>query len=109
VPQWRIENFSTLTGDRAFSECFEAGIGTWCVGSDCPAVPPAVLIALRVLADLPRRRLNVFPKGNGAGEGTHLTLYLEAQDTMWAPTAECTFTLINQSDASRSRTRGQSQ
>jgi hypothetical protein len=32
VPQWRIENFSTLTDARVRSECFEAGIGTWCVG-----------------------------------------------------------------------------
>jgi hypothetical protein len=72
-------------------------------------VPPAVLIALRVLADLPRRRLLVFPKGNGAGAGTHLSVFLEAQDTMWAPTAECTCTLVNQADASRSRTYGQSQ
>jgi hypothetical protein len=68
--------------------------------SDCPAVPPAVLIALRVGGPA-RRRLLVFPKGNGEGAGTHLSVFLEAQDTMWAPTAECTFTLVNQADASR--------
>jgi hypothetical protein len=36
VPQWCVENFSTLTAlasahEPVRSECFEAGIGTWCV------------------------------------------------------------------------------
>jgi hypothetical protein len=32
VPQWRIENFTTLTSELVRSDCFEAGICTWWVG-----------------------------------------------------------------------------
>jgi hypothetical protein len=29
--QWRIENFSTLSSEAVWSDCFEAGISTWWV------------------------------------------------------------------------------
>ncbi|KAG1662960.1 hypothetical protein FOA52_006713 [Chlamydomonas sp. UWO 241] len=53
---WRINNFSKLTDERVHSECFEAGINTW--------------------------RLFVFSNGDGPTKGTHLSVFLEAQDTM---------------------------
>jgi hypothetical protein len=113
VPQLCIENFSTLTDYRVYSECFEAGIGTWCVGrlrADAATARGASLCAIAPCVGKPdRRRLFVFPKGNDGGADTHLSVFLEAQDAMWAPTAECTFTLINQADASRSLLYGQSQ
>ncbi|KAG1661259.1 hypothetical protein FOA52_003716 [Chlamydomonas sp. UWO 241] len=71
VPQWRIDNFSKLMDVRVYSECFEAGISTW--------------------------RLIVLPNGNGDCTGTHLSVFLEAQHTMWAPKAECILSLLNQS------------
>ncbi|KAG1679804.1 hypothetical protein FOA52_012716 [Chlamydomonas sp. UWO 241] len=71
---WRIENFSKLgSGEDVRSESFEAGIATW--------------------------RLRVSPDEYGTGKGTHLSVYLEAQDTMWEPSTEFKFTLLNQADS----------
>jgi hypothetical protein len=41
---------------------------------------------------------------------THLSVFLVAQDAMWAPTVKfATITLVNQADASNSYSHGQSQ
>jgi hypothetical protein len=74
------------------------------VCSDCPRCPPSLLITR--IGEPARRRLLVFPNGEGERTGTHLSVFLEAQDTMWAPTAACKFTLINQSDASKKTHKG---
>ncbi|KAG1679813.1 hypothetical protein FOA52_012725 [Chlamydomonas sp. UWO 241] len=78
LPQWRIESFSTLGWDVR-SESFEAGIATW--------------------------RLLVSPDGRGDGKGTHLSVYLEMVDEIWAPSAEFKLTLLNQADGSKSISR----
>ncbi|KAG1655833.1 hypothetical protein FOA52_013289 [Chlamydomonas sp. UWO 241] len=68
--EWRIENFSQLSCEPVRSECFEAGIATW--------------------------RLIVYPDGHGSDTGVYLTVFLEAQDTMWEPTAGYKVTVVNQ-------------
>ncbi|KAG1670273.1 hypothetical protein FOA52_003623 [Chlamydomonas sp. UWO 241] len=78
--EWRIEDFSKLTREPLSSDCFEAGICTW--------------------------RLHVYPRGFGNDGGTHLTVSLEAQDNMWAPSAQYRITLDNQADAGKSRSAG---
>ncbi|KAG1654976.1 hypothetical protein FOA52_004563 [Chlamydomonas sp. UWO 241] len=75
---WRIENFSKLTSDAVKSDCFEAGACTW---------------QLRVYAQ---------GTGHGAAAGTHLSVYLELGDDMWAPKVHHKVTLVNQADASKS-------
>ncbi|KAG1673772.1 hypothetical protein FOA52_002341 [Chlamydomonas sp. UWO 241] len=75
----RIKGFSMLS-EPVWSECFECGIATW--------------------------RLWAYPKGLGVGKDTHLSVYLEAQDAMWAPAAEYKFTLVNQADGSKSHSTG---
>ncbi|KAG1667002.1 hypothetical protein FOA52_014314 [Chlamydomonas sp. UWO 241] len=78
---WRIYNFSMLTsGEPVCSDCFEAGICTW--------------------------RLEVCPNGSGIGEGTHLSVYLEARDELWELSATFNFTVVNQADASKSVSDG---
>ncbi|KAG1674608.1 hypothetical protein FOA52_001857 [Chlamydomonas sp. UWO 241] len=43
------------------------------------------------------------PQGCGIGKGTHLSVFLELQDAMWAPGAvKCKLTAVNQADASKS-------
>ncbi|KAG1673776.1 hypothetical protein FOA52_002345 [Chlamydomonas sp. UWO 241] len=74
---WPIEGFSKLTSEPVRSDSFEAGICTW--------------------------RLRMYPEGCDDGEGTHLSVFLEAQDAMWEPTAEFKVTVVNQADASKSR------
>jgi hypothetical protein len=54
-----------------------------------------------------RRYLRVDPFGFGGGKGTHLSVWLVAQDGMWQPSAEIKLTLVNQADASKSRYKGQ--
>ncbi|KAG1679163.1 hypothetical protein FOA52_000519 [Chlamydomonas sp. UWO 241] len=67
--QWRIEGFSKLTSEIVRSDCFEAGIGIW--------------------------RLMVDPEGYGNGKGTHLSVFLELRDAMWAPlSTEYELTLV---------------
>ncbi|KAG1670269.1 hypothetical protein FOA52_003619 [Chlamydomonas sp. UWO 241] len=73
---WRMEDFSKLTSELVRSDCFEAGICSW--------------------------RLKVYPGGCSDGKNTHLSVYLEAQDDMWALNAEVKLTLINQASASES-------
>jgi hypothetical protein len=52
----------------------------------------------------------VFPQGYGAGKGTHLSVFLELQDAMWAPAAvKYKLTVVNQADASKSVSLGKSQ
>ncbi|KAG1656641.1 hypothetical protein FOA52_008865 [Chlamydomonas sp. UWO 241] len=75
-----MEDFSKLPSERVRSETFEAGICTW--------------------------KLSVDPDGYGDAEGTHLSVFLEAQDDMWAPSAEFKFTMLNQADASKSLSMG---
>ncbi|KAG1671685.1 hypothetical protein FOA52_007476 [Chlamydomonas sp. UWO 241] len=77
---WRIENFSTLTSEMLLSDCFESGISTW--------------------------RLKVYPEGTDDGAGTHLSVYIEAQDVMWKPRAEYKITAVNQADSSKSSSAG---
>ncbi|KAG1674731.1 hypothetical protein FOA52_013566 [Chlamydomonas sp. UWO 241] len=77
---WRVENFSKLSREIVFSDFFEAGICTW--------------------------RLQVWPEGEGDDLGTHLSVYLEAQDVMWAASAQSTLTVVNQADASKSCSGG---
>ncbi|KAG1669248.1 hypothetical protein FOA52_003285 [Chlamydomonas sp. UWO 241] len=74
--RWRIEDFSKLSKEAVKSDCFEAGIATW--------------------------RLEVSPRGDAIGAGTHLSVYLEAFTSFWEPDAEIKITLINQADASKS-------
>ncbi|KAG1679172.1 hypothetical protein FOA52_000528 [Chlamydomonas sp. UWO 241] len=69
-----------MTSERVRSDCFEAGIGTW--------------------------RLRMYPEGYGRAKGTHLSVFLEAQDVMWAPSVEYAVTLVHQAEASRSFTYG---
>ncbi|KAG1673774.1 hypothetical protein FOA52_002343 [Chlamydomonas sp. UWO 241] len=38
-------------------------------------------------------------KGYDGGEGTHLAVFLEAQDDMWEPSTEYKITVVNQADA----------
>ncbi|KAG1674620.1 hypothetical protein FOA52_001869 [Chlamydomonas sp. UWO 241] len=59
VPQWRIEGFGKLPSEGVYSDSFEAGIGPW--------------------------RLRLDPQGCGDVKGTHLSVFLELQDAMWAP------------------------
>ncbi|KAG1656642.1 hypothetical protein FOA52_008866 [Chlamydomonas sp. UWO 241] len=74
---WRVEDFSKQTEDETiWSNSFEAGVCTW--------------------------KLRVYPGGWSAAKGTHLSVFLEAQDAMWAPSAEFKLTLVNQADASKS-------
>ncbi|KAG1670268.1 hypothetical protein FOA52_003618 [Chlamydomonas sp. UWO 241] len=81
---WRIENFSKLRSDETVqSDCFEAGICTW--------------------------QLRVVPDDWGSDQGTHLTVFLDVMDTMWATSVEYKFTLLNQADASKSRSLGSTQ
>ncbi|KAG1664744.1 hypothetical protein FOA52_004752 [Chlamydomonas sp. UWO 241] len=54
-----------------------------------------------MVVHLRHRRLKLHPGGYGNGTGTHLSMFLEAQEAMWAPTAE-----YNQADASRSHSFG---
>jgi hypothetical protein len=54
-----------------------------------------------------RRRLKVYPHGGGVGKGTHLSVFLEAQDTMWVPSATFKFTAVNK-EAVKSVSKGQS-
>ncbi|KAG1680618.1 hypothetical protein FOA52_015067 [Chlamydomonas sp. UWO 241] len=53
-----------------------------------------------------RRRLGMFPAGNNVGRGTHLSVFLEVQDSMWEPTAEFKLAVVNQADASKSHFTG---
>ncbi|KAG1674617.1 hypothetical protein FOA52_001866 [Chlamydomonas sp. UWO 241] len=51
-------------------------------------------------------RMRVHPQGNGADQGTHLSVFLELQDAMWAPEAvKYKLTAVNQADASKSLSR----
>jgi hypothetical protein len=54
-----------------------------------------------------RRCLKVHPNGKRGGTGTHLSGDLYPVDGMWQPTAEIKLTLVNQADASKSRSKGQ--
>jgi hypothetical protein len=56
-----------------------------------------------------RRLLVVNPRGFGVGKDTHLSVFLELQDTLWAPSAEYKLTLVNQADVSKSHLWGKSQ
>jgi hypothetical protein len=49
-----------------------------------------------------RRRLLVYPGGCRDGRGTHLSVFLEAQDAIWSPSAKYTLHVVNQADASKS-------
>jgi hypothetical protein len=50
----------------------------------------------------------VHPGGWGDGKITRLSVFLEAQDDMWVPSAEYKFTVVNQVDGTKSRSEGQS-
>ncbi|KAG1674605.1 hypothetical protein FOA52_001854 [Chlamydomonas sp. UWO 241] len=77
---WRIKGFSKLR-HAVFSDSFEAGIGPW--------------------------RLRVDPSGCGDVKGTHLSVFLELQDAMWAPgSVKYKLTVVNQADASKSLSKG---
>ncbi|KAG1673739.1 hypothetical protein FOA52_002308 [Chlamydomonas sp. UWO 241] len=80
----KIKDLRKLPSEPVWSDCFESGICTW--------------------------RLRVYPLGtsgpDGIGKGTHVSVFLEAQDVMWRPSAEYKFTLVNQANPSKSITKG---
>ncbi|KAG1659958.1 hypothetical protein FOA52_010591 [Chlamydomonas sp. UWO 241] len=51
-------------------------------------------------------RLQVYPEGCEKGKGTHLSVFIQAQDDTWGPSAEYKLTVVNQMDASKSCTHG---
>jgi hypothetical protein len=66
-----------------------------------------VLTALRDDGGFHRRRLVVYPEGDGTAKGTHLAVFLALEDAMWTPSAKYALTLVNQADASKSVSYGQ--
>ncbi|KAG1665999.1 hypothetical protein FOA52_010097 [Chlamydomonas sp. UWO 241] len=79
---WCINNFHACTlksVDAVHSHCFEAGIGTW--------------------------QLRLHPRGRN-GDGSHLSVFLDLQDPMWAPHTQYKLSLVKQADASKSRSYG---
>jgi hypothetical protein len=54
------------------------------------------------------RQLRMHPRGRN-GNGTDLSVFLDSHTDMWAPRAKYTLTLVNEADASKSRSHGQSQ
>jgi hypothetical protein len=72
-----------------------------------PRVPSAR--ALRSSTGLPghRRGLQVHPDGVDQGQGTHLSVSLDALDAFFEMRVEYKFTLVNQVDASKSLSYGQ--
>ncbi|KAG1673777.1 hypothetical protein FOA52_002346 [Chlamydomonas sp. UWO 241] len=118
---WRIKNFSKPTCEPVRSDSFEAGICTWWVGRawrramqrlpnadsvDASAIPAAPRLTAVCRGGPGRRRLKVYPAGDGDGVGTHLSVFLETQDDMWEPSADYKITLLNQADASKSFSYG---